>query len=63
MVCEWGMSDEMGPLADLDGIYFATRSYAAGLLEAIDYYDFYGRCRLPDPEETTTSLREGGSHG
>jgi sucrose-phosphate synthase len=56
-------SDEMGPLADLDGIYFAGKSYAAGLLEAIDYYDFYGRCQLPDSEETATLLCEVGTHG
>ncbi len=40
-------SDEMGLLADIEGIYFARQRYAAGLLEAIDHYDFYGRCQLP----------------
>lgn len=55
-------SDEMGPLADIDGIYFATSNYAAGLLEAIDYYDFYSQCRLPDIEQTATLLCEGENH-
>lgn len=47
--------DELVPLADIDGIYFANNHYAAGLLEAIDYYDFYGRCQLPVGEENATA--------
>ncbi len=50
--------DEMDPLSDIDGIYFAEQSYAAGLLEAIDYYDFYGRCQAPASEETPILVQE-----
>ncbi len=31
-----------------DNIYFANNSYAAGVLEAMEYYDFLGECRAPD---------------
>ena len=54
--------DEMTPLADIESIYFASSSYAAGLLEAIEYYDFYGQCRLPDSEEMLTPQCEGVEH-
>ena len=41
-------------LVDLERVYFAERPYAAGILEGIDHYDFYGECRLPDePTEET----------
>ncbi len=47
-------SDEMGLLADIDGIYFARSNYAAGLLEAIEHYDFFGQCCLPATEESAS---------
>ncbi len=50
--------DEMDLLSDIDGIYFAQNSYAAGLLEAVDYYDFYGRCQIPVIEETAALVQE-----
>lgn len=31
-------------------IYFATQSYGSGILEAIDYYDFFGGCVVPATE-------------
>jgi sucrose-phosphate synthase len=34
--------------SDAARIYFAERPYADGILEAIDYYDFYGRCGVPE---------------
>jgi sucrose-phosphate synthase len=41
--------EELSQLTDIERIYFAERSYAAGILEAIDYYDFFGACRPPAP--------------
>lgn len=43
--------EELSHLVDTDNIYFAQSSYARGILEAIDHYDFYGECRVPVPEE------------
>ena len=33
--------EELSDLIDIDRIYFAKRSYAAGILEAIDHYKFF----------------------
>lgn len=41
--------EELSGLVDTERIYFARAPLAAGILEAIDYYDFFGTCR--DPEE------------
>jgi sucrose-phosphate synthase len=43
--------EELGQLADVERIYFAKRGSAAGILEAIDHYDFFGDCRAPEDEE------------
>ncbi len=40
--------EELSPLPDLQGIYFAERAHAGGIIEAMEYYDFFGRCRAPD---------------
>jgi sucrose-phosphate synthase len=40
--------EELSLLPEVDRIYFAEGRYAAGILEAIDYYDFFGACRVPD---------------
>ena len=40
--------EELSPLPDLEGIYFANRAHAGGIIEAMEYYDFFGRCRAPD---------------
>jgi sucrose-phosphate synthase len=40
--------EELSPLPDLDAIYFAKRAHAGGIVEAMDYYDFFDRCRAPD---------------
>jgi sucrose-phosphate synthase len=42
--------EELSQLTDIERIYFAQEPYAKGILEAIDHYDFYGECRLPEPE-------------
>ena len=33
--------EELSELVDIDRIYFAERSYAAGIIEAIEHYDFF----------------------
>jgi sucrose-phosphate synthase len=40
--------EELSQLVDQDSIYFASSAYATGILEAIDYYDFFDACRIPD---------------
>ena len=40
--------EELSELVDAQRIYFAQKPHAAGILEAIDYYDFYGQCRMPE---------------
>lgn len=42
--------EEMSQLTDLDRIYFSKQPYAAGILEALEYYDFFGKCRDPREE-------------
>jgi len=39
--------EELSKLTDVERIYFARAGYASGILEAIEYYDFYRACRLP----------------
>jgi len=34
--------EELSELADIDQIYFSERSYAAGIIEAIEHYEFFG---------------------
>ncbi len=41
--------EELSGLVDTERIYFALQPLAAGILEALDYYDFFGACR--DPRE------------
>ena len=52
--------EELSKLVDLERIYFAQEPYAAGILEAIEHYDFYGECRVPEapPEEPTQEQTE-----
>ncbi len=42
--------EELSQLADMERVYFAERPYAFGILEAIDHYDFFRTCRVPDVE-------------
>jgi sucrose-phosphate synthase len=43
-------NEELSQLMDLDRIYWAKEAYAAGILEAIDHYDFFGNCTVPPDE-------------
>ncbi|NCA68613.1 MAG: HAD-IIB family hydrolase [Sphingobacteriia bacterium] len=40
--------EELSQLTEMDNIYFASEAYALGILEAVEHYDFFGACRVPD---------------
>ncbi len=40
--------EELSDLAEAERIFFATRPFAGGILEALDHYDFFGACRAPE---------------
>lgn len=44
--------EELSHLTDTERVYYANRSHARGILEAIDRFDFFGACRLPEELET-----------
>jgi sucrose-phosphate synthase len=44
--------EELSQLVDMDRIYFAKQSYAGGILEALDHYDFYNNCTVPSADGT-----------
>ena len=39
--------EELSQLTDADRIFFATEPYAAGIIQAIEHYDFFGDCQAP----------------
>jgi sucrose-phosphate synthase len=43
-------NEELSHLTDVERIYFAGRSHAAGILEAIDHYDFFNECIIPEDQ-------------
>ncbi|WP_305908945.1 HAD-IIB family hydrolase [Methylomarinum sp. Ch1-1] len=45
--------EELSQLVDVERIYFASQPFAAGILEALDYYDFFNQCQ--DPKEIEQS--------
>ena len=40
--------EELSELADVEHIYFAKNSYAAGIIEAIEHYNFFGTSSEPE---------------
>ena len=42
--------EELSQLVDIERIYFSRMPNAAGILEALDFYDFFGSCK--DPRQT-----------
>ena len=40
--------EELSQLVDQDRIYFAGRDNAYGILEAIEHYDFFDACKVPE---------------
>jgi len=45
--------EELDRLPDAQRIYFATRPYAAGIMEAIAHYDFLRACRVPEADKAS----------
>ena len=43
--------EELSQFEDIGGIYFAEKSFAGGILEALEYYDFFNTCRAPQTQE------------
>jgi sucrose-phosphate synthase len=43
-------NEELSQLAELERIYFAEAPGAAGILEAIEHYQFLRDCRVPEEE-------------
>ncbi len=61
-------NEELSQLIDTESIYFAQEPFAAGILEAIDHYDFFAACQVPpaaegpsEPDATTLSSQESSS--
>ena len=42
--------EELSQLTEGASIHFTDKPYAAGILEAIEFYDFLGDCKAPEPE-------------
>ncbi|MCG7995766.1 MAG: HAD-IIB family hydrolase [Candidatus Thiodiazotropha taylori] len=42
--------EELSHMIDLERIYFAKQSHALGILEAIDHYDFFRSCHVPEEQ-------------
>jgi sucrose-phosphate synthase len=40
--------EELSALTEIDRIFFAESEHAAGILEAMEHYDFFGACRPPE---------------
>lgn len=40
--------EDLTQLVDQERIYFASKKYASGILEALDYYDFFDSCKAPE---------------
>jgi len=41
-------NEELSGLTDIENIYFANEPCAAGILEAMEHYDYLGNCGLPE---------------
>jgi len=41
-------NEELSNLIDLERVYYTKKPYAAGILDAIEYYDFFRTCKVPD---------------
>lgn len=40
--------EELSQLDDVDLIYFAGQPHALGIMEALEHYDFFNACKVPD---------------
>jgi len=41
-------NEELSNLIDQERVYYTKKPYAAGILDAIEYYDFFKTCKVPD---------------
>ncbi len=39
--------EELSDLIDLERVYFTEQAGATGILDAIDHYDFFDACQVP----------------
>lgn len=39
--------EELSELSDIEQIYFTKKPFAEGILDALNYYDFFGTCKPP----------------
>jgi len=39
--------EELSDMIDLERVYYTKMPYAAGIMDAIDYYDFFQTCKVP----------------
>ena len=46
--------EELSQLTETERIYFSDRSHAGGILEALDHYDFFDSCMLPQDTPANT---------
>jgi len=44
--------EELSHLVDIERVYYAEQSYALGILEAIEHFDFFGTCDVPAGPES-----------
>ncbi|WP_020676696.1 HAD family hydrolase [Geopsychrobacter electrodiphilus] len=45
--------EELSQLVDVERIFFSSKPHAAGIIEALEFYDFFGSCK--DPREIARS--------
>ncbi len=50
--------EELSHLPGLETIYYAKKSYEEGILEAIEYFDFFGKCCPPEENNNSTEIQE-----
>ncbi|MEJ2201057.1 MAG: HAD family hydrolase [Desulfuromonadaceae bacterium] len=48
--------EELSRLVDVERIYFSQKPHAEGILEALEYYDFFHACRDPHEFDTTDDV-------
>ena len=60
-VVDHGARGELAGLAGNEGIYFAEKRAAGGILEAMEHYDFFGRLAAPSPHGEDDASGNGAS--
>lgn len=44
--------EELSQLMDIDRIYYAKDQYAGGILEALEHYNFFDKCTVPEASDS-----------